>query len=62
LKTSSEHSAVQDLFDDILLFTIYKFWGWGWGCMSTGDQVGRGQSQLDDIEDQVEASHQWWEG
>jgi len=29
LKTSLEHPTVQNLFHNVFLFTIHKFWGWG---------------------------------
>jgi len=54
LEFPSEHPTVQDLFHNIFLFPIHKFWEWWRVSRSSGNQV-------IDIEDWVKASH-WGEG
>ena len=53
LQLVSEHPTVQDLFHDILLFAIHKFWRWRRRLMSSKDRVVWGGRQLYDVEDRV---------
>jgi len=57
LEFPSKHPTVQDLFHNILLFPIYRFWRrWRIPTSSDDQVVGRGR-QLHDVKDQVKTSH-----
>ena len=53
-----EHLTVQDLFHNIFFFTINKFWRRWHNLMSSSDRVWWGRSQLNNVEDWMEASHE----
>jgi hypothetical protein len=50
------HSAIQYHLNLILLFTVYKSWGWGWCRSLARDGIRKHRGQLDHRKDWVEAA------
>jgi hypothetical protein len=56
LELLPEHLAVQDLFHDVLLFSVDEFWRWRRSRATSLNRVRSGRSQLYDIEDWVKSA------
>jgi len=57
LESMLEHSTVQDFFHNIFFFTINELWRRWCSCTSSSDRVWWSESELNNVEHRVEASH-----